>query len=226
MTDAMRRWPRPLRACAVVTLLVAVATLLMVQWVREGTMARENERLYEQCLSTAQDVAQVKGCTADFYTRWDGRQGEPDPVQVAAESRRLDELRTAAADRTRSAAVLPAPAPAPEPPSSTETPAAAAPSRPVPVDTADDPEPPRAPAPPTQRTDTTSTASSAERGDGRPSTRPTPTTAPGRSETAQVPDSMAVADAAAAALAKPDPTVPVTSDRPSTTSPDATGPQD
>jgi hypothetical protein len=220
MTDAMRRWPRSLRAGAVVTLLLAVAALLTVQWVRDGTRARENERLYEQCLSTAQDVAQVKGCTADFYARWDGRLGEPDPFQVAAESRRLVELRTTAVDLTSPAAVVPAPAG--EPPSPTEVPTASAPSQPVPVDVVDEAEPPREPAPATRGTDTTGTAPSTDPVEHRPSTRPTPTTPPQRSETAQVPDPVPAAEDGA----RPDPTVAVTSRRPSTASPDVPDPQD
>lgn len=111
MAEVLRGWPRPARLATVLALLAAAVALVMVQWERQADADRENERLYELCLSQAQDVANVKGCTADFYTRRDGRLGGVDPVQVSAESQRLVELRNPAPNGTAAALHLPPPAP-------------------------------------------------------------------------------------------------------------------
>jgi hypothetical protein len=172
MTQALRGLPRPLRAGALVALLGVVVALIMVQWVRQADAARENERLYEQCLSQAQDVAHVKGCTADFYTRWDGQLGTPDATALALESQRLVELRTTAADVT-------APAPAADPPAPESGPTSPDPTAPAAEAAAvvvpeggetgteeasdDDADHTQRPAPTPQ-------------GDGKPSTHPTQST--------------------------------------------------
>lgn len=210
MTEALQGLPRSLRAGAVLTLLAAVAALVMVQWVRQADADRENQRLYEQCLSQAQDVAHVKGCTADFYTRWDGQLGQPDPHQLALESQRLVELRTTVADGPPADPVR-----APAPPTTTADVATPA-SDPSPLDAAaaEQPEEPAEQEGPAEVSSQDPATTPTPQGDGTLSAHPTQGTGQGRPRPTEAPDPLPAVDPDAKPDTKAVKTTPTTSKRP------------
>lgn len=88
MRAVLRGWPRAVRLGLVVGLVAASLVLVSALLVHEGEQARVNEKLYERCLSSVADVADVKACTREFYVRRDGRLAIPDDGVVTAAERR------------------------------------------------------------------------------------------------------------------------------------------
>lgn len=77
-----------MRLGLVVGLVAASLVLVSALLVHEGEQARVNEKLYERCLSSVADVADVKACTREFYVRRDGRLAVPEDAVVTAAERR------------------------------------------------------------------------------------------------------------------------------------------
>ena len=131
MTEALRRVPHTLRVWSVVALAAVLVVGGAVLWRNERAATQENLRLYDLCLSNADDVSQVRACTRDFYVRRDGTPGA-DPVQVAAESTRIHQLRAAGPVEAVGPTRGPRPDPTADPtdprPATTAAPVAAVPS--------------------------------------------------------------------------------------------------